>query len=212
MTEEAFDVSKLHPKLQKRIKSNSLMKYFSGSEQIWMLDSCNMNFPLPDRERLRIARIVEQSSLGSFRADPIFYGCNDFVGLASFKDNTTSIDDFRQLVYKDSQKLNRNILIMDRLVEVHGFRESSINGIYPEMNDEELIDFMSKIYKKQNGEDLSEEVKKKAFKYLDFMFLRSRVIPLLLIPYYELNLDEECHQYIKDLYKPIMEIHKNKQK
>lgn len=206
MSEEEFNTSKLHPRLQKIIKRNSFKKHFSISECIWVLGDGQVDLPFPDRERLRIARIVEQSSLGSFRADPIFYGHHDFAGLPSFKDNTSSIEDLRHLIYKDSQQLNRNILIMDRLAEVHGFRESSVNGIYPEMNDEELIDFMSKIYKKQNGEDLSEEVKKKAFKYLDFMFLRSRIIPVLLIPEYNLDLDDRCYQYTKDFYKPIMKI------
>lgn len=204
MSEKEFDISKLHPRLQKIIKRNSFKRHFSGSECIWVLGDGQIDLPFPDRERLRIARIVEQSSLGSFRADPIFYGYDDFAGLPSFKDDTSSIEDLRRLLYKDSKQLNRNILIMDRLVEVHGFRESSINGVYPEMNNEELIDYLSKVYKKQHNEDLPEYVKKKALKYLDFMFLRSRIIPILLIPDYELNLDDRCYPYVKDFYNQIL--------
>ena len=176
-----------------------------NESELWVLYGNSFSYyPFPDRERLRIARMVSNSSFGSFRADPIMAGFNDFVGLESFTEDYSTPQELRELVYKDSQELHRNIITMDRLTEKHGFKASSINGIYSEMNNAELIDHLSKVYKRQHNEVLSENIKKKALKYLDFMFLRSRVIPLLLIPGYELNLDDRCHTHVKDFYHQII--------
>ena len=167
-----------------------------NESELFVLHGDSMGyFPFPDRERLRIARMVANSSSVGHRADPIMAGFQDFIGLPSFEDDYSTID---------SRTLHCNVMIMDMLVAKHGFKSSSVEGIFPEMNDCELIDYLSKVYKKQHGEDLSEWIKLKAFKYLDFMFLRSRVIPLLLVQNCYLDLDDRCSNYAKDYYKSMI--------
>lgn len=176
-----------------------------NESELFVLHGDSMGyFPFPDRERLRIARMVANSSSVGYRANPIMAGFQDFIGLPSFEDDYNTIEELRELVYEDSRTLHCNVMIMDMLVSKHGFKPSSVEGIFPEMNDSELIDYLSKVYKKQHGEDLSEWIKLKAFKYLDFMFLRSRVIPLLLVQNCYLDLDDRCSNYAKDYYKSMI--------
>lgn len=159
-------------------------------------------YPFPDRERLRIARLVDELYAEEYKSEPIYCGYYDFIDVQSFDIGDGDISPLSELVLKDTSVLNSNIILMDKLLETHKFKESP-KGIFPEMNDSELIDYLSKLYHKEYSCDLPEETKKRAHRYLEHMILRSRVLPLLLIPNHDLNLDNRCHNHVKEKYKSL---------
>lgn len=140
-------------------------------------------------ETYRTLKRLEACGVPQFCMRSVIYGYEDFPSLTIFNHND------KESIIEDKRNLYNNIKRLQSIIKKYKLIPSRY-GIYPEMNDNELVEYLSYIYFLIHKKNLSIDNKRGILKYLTLGVSRARIVGyifndnFIIIPEVE-SLDEK---------------------
>lgn len=124
-------------------------------------------------ETYRTLKRLEACGVPQMCMRSVIYGYEDFPSLTIFHHND------KESTIEDKRKLYNNIKILQSIIKRYNLLPSKY-GIYPEMNDNELVEYLSYIHFLIYKKDLSIDNKRGILKYLTLGVSRARIVGYIL--------------------------------
>lgn len=124
-------------------------------------------------ETYRTLKRLEACGVPRICMRSVIYGYEDFPSLTIFNHND------KESIIEDKRKLYNNIKRLQSIIKKYKLIPSRY-GIYPEMNDNELVEYLSYIYFLIHKKNLSIDNKRGILKYLTLGVSRARIVGYIL--------------------------------
>ena len=124
-------------------------------------------------ETYRTLKKLEACGIPQICMRSVIYGYEDFPSLTIFDHND------KDSIIEDKRNLYNNIKRLQSIIKEHNLIPSRY-GIYPEMSDNELVEYLSYIHFLIYKKDLSIDNKRGILKYLTLGVSRARIVGYIL--------------------------------